>query len=52
MIPNSIITDNSTHCTMEIFLEFYDDNNIHVDWATFAHPHMNGQVERANGMIL
>jgi hypothetical protein len=23
-----------------------------VDWAAVAHPQTNGQVERANGMIL
>jgi hypothetical protein len=33
-------------------LEFYDDYHIHVDWSAFAHPKKNGQVERANGMIL
>jgi hypothetical protein len=35
-VPNSIITDH----------------HIRVDWAAVAHPMMNGQVERANGMIL
>jgi hypothetical protein len=34
------------------FLNFYDDNNIHVDWLAVAHPKTNGQVERANDMIL
>jgi hypothetical protein len=33
-------------------LDFYDDNNIHVDWAAVAHPRTNGLVERANDMIL
>jgi hypothetical protein len=33
-------------------LEFYDDYHIHVDWSVVAHPKKNGQVERANGMIL
>jgi hypothetical protein len=35
-IPNTIITDN----------------NIRVDWSVVAHPKTNGQVERANNMIL
>jgi hypothetical protein len=39
-IPNSIITDNG------------EDHHIRVDWAAVAHPMSNGQVERANGMIL
>ncbi|XP_072147932.1 uncharacterized protein [Setaria viridis] len=34
------------------FLQFCDDHHIRVDWAAVAHPCTNGQVERANGMIL
>jgi hypothetical protein len=34
------------------FLEFCDKFHIRVDWAAVAHPQNNGQVERANGMIL
>ncbi|XP_034599553.2 uncharacterized protein [Setaria viridis] len=34
------------------FLQFCDDHHIQVDWAAVAHPRTNGQVERANGMIL
>jgi hypothetical protein len=34
------------------FLEFYDKLHVYVDWAAVAHPQTNGQVERANGMIL
>jgi hypothetical protein len=30
-IPNSIINDNVTQFTGEKFLDFCDDNNIHVD---------------------
>ena len=30
----------------------YDEYHIRVYWAAVAHPHMNGQVERANGMVL
>jgi transposase InsO family protein len=51
-IPNTIITDNGTQFTGKKFLNFCDDNHIRVDWSTIAHPKMNGQVERANGMIL
>jgi hypothetical protein len=51
-VPNSIIIDNDTQFTGEKFLDFYDDNNIHVDWATVVHPRTKGQVERANVMIL
>jgi transposase InsO family protein len=51
-VPNSIITDNDTQFTGRKFLDFCEDHHIRVDWATVAHPMMNGQVERANGMIL
>jgi hypothetical protein len=51
-VPNSIITDNGTQFTGRKFLDFCEDHHIRVDWATVAHPMTNGQVERANGMIL
>jgi transposase InsO family protein len=51
-VLNSIITDNGTQFTGKNFLEFCDDYHISVDWASVAHPQMNGQVERANSMIL
>jgi transposase InsO family protein len=51
-VPNSIITDNGSQFTGRKFLEFYDKFHIRVDWAAVAHPQTNGQVERANGMIL
>ena len=51
-VPNSIITDNGTQFTGKKFLAFCDDYHIRVDWSAMAHPQTNGQVERANGMIL
>jgi transposase InsO family protein len=51
-VPNSIITDNGTQFTGKKFLDFCEDHHIRVDWATVAHPMTNGQVQRANGMIL
>jgi transposase InsO family protein len=51
-VPNSIITDNGTQFTGKKFLDFCDDHHIRVDWAAVAHPMTNGQVERANNMIL
>jgi transposase InsO family protein len=51
-VPNSIITDNGTQFTGRKFLDFCEDHHIRVDWAAVAHPMTNGQVERANGMIL
>jgi transposase InsO family protein len=51
-VPNSIITNNGSQFTGRKFLEFCDKHNICVDWVAAAHPQTNGQVERANGMIL
>jgi transposase InsO family protein len=51
-VPNSIITNNGSQVTGRKFLEFCDKFHILVDWAAVAHPQANGQVERANGMIL
>jgi transposase InsO family protein len=51
-VPNSIITDNGSQFTGRKFLEFCDKFHIHVDWAAVVHPQTNGQVERANDMIL
>jgi transposase InsO family protein len=51
-VPNSIITNNGTQFTGRKFLQFCDKHHIRVDWAAVAHPQTNGQVERANGMIL
>jgi transposase InsO family protein len=51
-VPNSIIINNGSQFTGRKFLEFCDKYHIHVDWAAVAHPQTNGQVERANSMIL
>jgi hypothetical protein len=51
-VSNFIITDNGSKLTGRKFLKFCDDHHIHVDWAAVAHPQTNGQVERANSMIL
>jgi transposase InsO family protein len=51
-VPNSIITNNRSQFTYKKFLEFCDKFHIRVDWAAVTHPQTNGQVERANGMIL
>ena len=51
-VPNSIIMDNGTQFTRKKFVRFYDEYHIRVNWATMAHPHMNGQVKSVNGMVL
>ena len=51
-VPNSIITDNGTNFTGHYFQEFAEGYGIRIDWASVGHPHTNGQVERANSLIL
>ena len=51
-VPNCIITDHRTNFTRKKFLDFCDGYGIRIDWASVRHPRTNGQVKRANGMIL
>ncbi|KAF8670522.1 hypothetical protein HU200_050542 [Digitaria exilis] len=51
-VPNTNIIDNGTQFTGKKFTRFCDDHEIEVAWAAVAHPRTNGQVERANGMVL
>jgi hypothetical protein len=50
-ILNSIITDLGSNFTSSV-LWFLRTKNIQIKYASVAHPRANGQVERANGMIL
>nr|ABA98926.2 retrotransposon protein, putative, Ty3-gypsy subclass [Oryza sativa Japonica Group] len=51
-VPNRIITDNGTQFTGGVFKDFCENFGIKICYASVAHPMSNGQVERANGMIL
>jgi transposase InsO family protein len=51
-IPNSIITDLGSNFTSSEFFDFCEQMSILIKYASVAHPRANGQVERANGMIL
>ena len=51
-VPNSIIIDLGTQFTSTTFWDFCDDRGIVVKYVSVAHPRANGQVERANGMIV
>jgi transposase InsO family protein len=49
---NSIITDLGSNFTSSEFFDFYEQKSIQIKYASVAHPRANGQVERANRMIL
>jgi transposase InsO family protein len=51
-IPNSIITDLGSNFSSSEFFDFCEQRSIQIKYASVAHPRANGQVERANGVIL
>jgi transposase InsO family protein len=51
-IPNNIITDLGSNFNSSEFFNFCEQRSIQIKYASVAHPRDNGQVERANGMIL
>jgi hypothetical protein len=50
--PNTIITDLGSNFTANQFWEFCENAFIEVKYFSVAHPRDNGQVKRANGMII
>jgi transposase InsO family protein len=51
-MPNWVITDLGSPFTVIEFKSWAQDCGIIIDYALVAHPEANGQVERANGLIL
>jgi ribonuclease HI len=51
-VPNRIITDLGKAFTGSVFWDFCQDNLIDVYYCWVSHPRCNGQVERANDMVL
>jgi hypothetical protein len=51
-VPHGIITDNRTNFAKGVFVEYCSQKGIWLDLASVAHPLSNGQVEKANGLIL
>jgi IS30 family transposase len=50
--PNTIITDLGSNFHSHQFWDFCERSSIKVKYVSVAHPWANGQVERANGLIL
>jgi hypothetical protein len=50
--PNTIITDLGSNFHSHQLWDFYECSAIEVKYVSVVHPRANGQVERANGMIL
>jgi hypothetical protein len=51
-VPNWIITDLGTSFTGFEFWDYCQASCIDIYYASVAHPRCNGQVKRANGLIL
>jgi hypothetical protein len=51
-VPNRTITDLGKAFTGSVFWDFCQVNLIDVYYSSVAHPRFNGQVKRANGMVL
>jgi hypothetical protein len=50
--PNTIITDLGSNFHSHQFWDFCECSSIEVKYVSVAHPRANGQVERANSLIL
>ncbi|KAM1522606.1 hypothetical protein ACFX10_012706 [Malus domestica] len=50
-IPNAIVTDNGRQFDNNKFRMFYSKFNIHLCFASPAHPQSNGQAEAINKII-
>jgi hypothetical protein len=50
--PNTIITDLGSNFHLHQFCDFCERGSIEVKYVSVAHTRANGQVERANGLIL
>jgi hypothetical protein len=51
-VPNRIITDLGAAFTGSVLWDVCQDNLIDVYYSSVAHPRCNGQVKKANGMVL
>jgi IS30 family transposase len=51
-LPHRIITDLGSNFNTHQFWEYCENSGIDVWYVSVAHPWANGQVERANGMVL
>jgi hypothetical protein len=51
-VPQNIITDNGMNFAKGVFADYFGQKGIRLDLASVAHPQSNGQVEKANGLIL
>jgi transposase InsO family protein len=51
-LPHRIITNLGSNFNNHQFGEYCENSGIVIRYVSVAHPRANGQVERANGMVL
>jgi hypothetical protein len=51
-LPHHIIIDMGSNFNNHQFWEYCENSGIDIRYVSVAHPRANGQVERANGMVL
>jgi IS30 family transposase len=51
-VPHSIITDNGTNFAAQEVKDWCGKMGIKLDYASVYHSQTNGQVKRANGLIM
>jgi transposase InsO family protein len=51
-VPQRVLMDNETQFKGTKFLKCCVDFGIHHQPSSVAHPHINGQVKRTNGLLL
>jgi hypothetical protein len=51
-LPHRIITNLGSNFNNHMFWEYCENSGIDVRYVSISHPRTNGQVERANGMVL
>jgi transposase InsO family protein len=51
-LPHRIITDLGSNFNNHQFWEYCENSGIDIRYVSVAHPRADGQVERANGMVL
>ena len=51
-VPHSIITDKGSNFTADEVKTWYGNMGIKLDYASVYHPQTNGQVKRANDLLM
>jgi hypothetical protein len=51
-LPHHIITNLGSNFNNHQFWEYCENSGIDIRYVSVTHPRANGQVERANGMVL